>query len=495
MGLQIDRDHFDDTDYARFTERLQENLAALQELLSRPGFGEGPPTVGAELELFIIDRCGRAFPINRALLAKSFDSHLQLELNRFNLEYNSSAVPLAGKPFSALAAELSGALGRLNTLADSHGARVVPIGILPTLRPEDLNSSVLTDLPRYRALSAGIRRMRKEPFEIRIDGLDPLTFTCDDVVLEGANTSFQVHLRVTPQDFAATYNATQIAAPVAIALGANSPTFLGHRLWDETRVALFKQALDDRPSDRGDWHAPGRVSFGHGWVRRGAYEAFAETVGLFPVLLPVVAAEEPLAVLRAGGHPALTELRLHQSTVWRWNRAIYDPEAGGHLRIEMRALPAGPTAQDMMANAAFLIGMTLGLRTRTKELLPSFPFHYADYNFYRAAQHGLDAVLLWPSPEPPSPREVPVGQLALELLPLAEEGLAAFGVEDGEIRSYLDIIRARITTGITGARWQRAVLEQLDLRLCRDDALVAMLEAYMRELAGGKPVAEWRTQP
>jgi hypothetical protein len=282
---------------------------------------------------------------------------------------------------------------------------------------------------------------------------------------------------------------------VAIALGANSPTFLGHRLWDETRIALFKQAMDDRPSDQGDWHAPGRVSIGHGWVRHGAYEAFAETVGLFPVLLPVMGAEEPLAVLRAGGRPALTELRLHQSTVWRWNRAIYDPGAGGHLRIEMRALPAGPTPQDMMANAAFLIGMTLGLRTRAKELLPSFPFDYAKYNFYRAAQHGLDAELLWPSTEPPSPRQIPVSQLALELLPLAKEGLTSFGVEDEEIQRHLGVIHARITSGITGARWQRGVLEQLDQRLCREDALVAMLEAYMGKLAGGKPVAEWSTQP
>lgn len=292
MGLSIDRETFNDADHAQFAERLEHNLIALKELLHRPGFGEGPSTLGAELELFIIDQHGRAFPINRAILAKSLDSHLQLELDRFNLEYNLNPVSLAGEPFSALEAELARAISRLNVIAASQGGRVIQIGILPTLRPEDLESSALSDLPRYRALSAGIRRMRHGPIDIRIDGDDPLCVTCDDVTLEGANTSFQVHLRVNPSDFASTYNAVQLATPIALAIGANSPFFLGHRLWDETRVALFKKSIDSRPPNPGGWHQPARVSFGHGWVRHSAYELFAEAVGLFPALLPITGPED-----------------------------------------------------------------------------------------------------------------------------------------------------------------------------------------------------------
>ena len=491
MGLSINKEEFDDNDNSRFVERLNQSLQILDDLLCRPGFGEGPTTIGAELELFIIDPQGRPFPINRALLAQSLDSHLQLELNRFNLEYNLTPVLLEGEPFAALEAELASGIARIDILAGSYGGRVVPIGILPTLRAEDLQPSAMTDVPRYRALSSSIRRLRHSPFLIRIDGLESLTLTCDDVTLEGANTSFQVHLRVSPVNFAKIYNAAQMATPIALALGANSPIFLEHRLWDETRVALFKQAIDSRPPQEGDWHRPARVSFGHGWVRQGALELFAEAVKIHPPLLPIMGKESPFECLRNGRLPRLDELRLHQGTVWRWNRAIYDPEEGGHLRIEFRALPAGPTPQDMAANAAFLVGMALGLQSEIDRLLPHFPFEFAHRNFYRAAQNGLDAILLWPTEGLSSPREISVCELAFELLPIAERGLLEFGVCETEIRRLLDIIRARLKSQMTPARWQRRVLETFERRLSRPEALSRMLERYLEEIHGGKPVTEW----
>ncbi len=491
MGLQIDREEFDERDYLRFSERLKENLVELRELLSQPGFGEGPSTLGAELEFFIIDQAGQAFPINRTLLAESLDSRLQLELDRYNIEYNCSPLELAGTPFTKMETELLKAIHDLNHVASEQGGRVVPIGILPTLGPEDLHPSMISDLPRYRALSAGIRRLRKEPFEICIDGPEPLTVSCGDVVLEGANTSLQVHLRVSPEEFAPVYNAAQIATPIALAICANSPTFLGHRLWDETRVSLFKQAIDVRPSDQGQWRRPSNVSFGHGWLREGAYELFAEAVGLFPALIPVLDSQ-------CGdvhdGPPKLSELRLHNGTVWRWNRAVYDPQMGGHLRIEMRALPAGPTARDMVANVAFLIGLSIGLREQIHDLLATFPFEYAHSNFYRAAQHGLDAILLWPSDAYPSPREVSARQLVEKLLPVSEKGLITLGVDRAEANKMLSVIRHRLKTGMTGARWQRAMLDRLETDWSRKKALLFMLEAYLENIQRGDPVAEWSTE-
>src|SRR4029450_58810 len=126
---------------------------------------------------------------------------------------------------------------------------LVMVGILPTLRPQDLQLAALSDAPRYRALNNGLRRLRREPFRIRIAGADPLELTADDIGLEGANTSFQVHLRVDPDHFADHFNAAQPAIGPVLAVAGNSPTFLGHRLWEETRVALFKQAIDDRGTD------------------------------------------------------------------------------------------------------------------------------------------------------------------------------------------------------------------------------------------------------
>ena len=214
--------------------------------------------------------------------------------------------------------------------------------------------------------------------------------------VEGANTSFQVHLRVNPAEFTRTYNAVQLATAPVLAVAGNSPTFLGHRLWEETRIALFKQSVDDRDS-RGPRRRLARIAFGTGWLRGGPVELFAESVRLHQPLLPVLGASDPRADGEAERQaPPLDELRLHQGTVWRWNRAIYDPACGGHLRIEMRALPAGPTVIDMLANAAFLIGLSLWLAGQDPQWTYQLPFERAEHNFYRAAQHGLAAALSWP---------------------------------------------------------------------------------------------------
>ncbi len=495
MGLSIDRDQFDEEDYSRFGQRLTHSLQALRKVIERPYFGEGPQTIGAELELSIINSQGHAYPINRTLLNCSRDDHLQLELDRFNLEYNLSPGSLAGRPFSHLRTQLTNAIQSLAQCAAEHGGRIVPIGILPTLCAEEVDSPVMSDLPRYRALSAGLRRLRDGPFCIHINGPEPLTVTCSDVTLEGATTSFQIHLRVNPQDFAHIYNAAQLVTPIVVALSANSPIFLQHQLWEETRVALFKQAIDSRKTE-GDWQAPARVSFGHGWVRQGAYELFAEAVGLHSPLLPVLSQEDPMECLLEKQLPQLEELRLHQGTVWRWNRAIYDASANGHLRVELRALPSGPTPIDMAANAAFLIGLTLGMKEHIERILYQFPFEYAHRNFYRAAECGLDAIFVWPNTTSHGLQEISVYNLAMELLPIAEQGLKNGGVEHEEIRSMLQVIRDRLEAGINGARWQIqrvALYEQQDHD--RPTALTRMLEDYLQHSQTDTPISQWSRHP
>ena len=492
MGLCIARDQFTEEEYTRFGQRLTQSLKALAHVLAQPGFGEAPLTIGAELELSIINNQGQAYPINRTLLNCSHDEHLQLELDRFNLEYNLSPVSLAGHPFSRVQAQLAHAIQSLEWCAKGLGGRIIPIGILPTLCAEELDSPMMSDLPRYRALSAGLRRMRKGPFSIHINGPEPLTVTCSDVTLEGANTSFQIHLRVNPLDFARVYNAAQLVTPIALALSANSPIFLQHRLWEETRVALFKQSIDGRNALEHNWHQPARVSFGHGWVRHGAYELFAEAVGLHTPLLPIMGTEDPMECIRRGQLPQLEELRLHQGTVWRWNRAIYDASAHGHVRVEFRALPSGPTPIDMAANAAFLIGLTLGMRHQIEKFLHLLPFEYAHRNFYRSAEYGMDAMLVWPNEAAPGLREISVCDLARELLPVAEQGLEECEVEKDEIRTMLNVIRDRVEARMNGARWQLHRLEQYESRgYERPTALTGMLEDYLRASHTGAPVSQW----
>ena len=266
MGTDIDQEEFDERDYARFAGRLEECLAVLAQLLNRPGFGTGPATIGAELELFLIDGAGRPLPRNQAIRAAAADPRITVELNRCNLELNASPALLAGQPFTALGGELNLLADQVAHAAKDHSGRVAIIGILPTLSPADLGPGAMTDLPRYRALDGGLRRLRQDPFRIQIAGADPLELAADDVGLEAANTSFQVHLRVAPADFTRTYNAVQLATGPVLAVSGNSPTFLGHRLWEETRVALFKQSVDDRPG-HGLRRRPARAALGTGWVR------------------------------------------------------------------------------------------------------------------------------------------------------------------------------------------------------------------------------------
>ena len=471
MGKYIERDTFDEPEYARFAQRLQHCLSALEELLDRPGFGVGPATIGAELELFLVDHAGRPLPRNQAVRVASADPRVTVELDRFNLELNASPARLAGRPFAALSRELTILLDRVADTAGAFGGRPVLIGILPTLQQSDLGPEALTDLPRYSALNNRLRQVRHGPVQIRIAGIDSLELVSDDVSVEGANTSFQVHLRVNPAEFTRTYNAAQLAIAPVLAAAGNSPTFLGHRLWEETRIALCKQSIDDRDT-RGPRRRLARMAFGTGWLRDGPLELFAESVRLHEPLLPVLGAgnQQDGGDRRQG--PPLHELRLHQGTVWRWNRAIYDPAAGGHLRIEMRGLPAGPTVIDMMANAAFLLGLSLWLAEQDPRWTYDLSFERAEHNFYRAAQHGLAAQLTWPVSRG-GPRTVRASELVAELLSSARAGLLRADVAPSEADRLLDVIAGRVATGQTGAVWQRTALAAAERRLDRPSALAS----------------------
>jgi len=485
MGTEITREEFGERDYARFRERLEQCLAELEELLARPSFGTGPVTIGAELEVCLIDDAARPLPRNQAVRALAADPRIALELNRFNLELNASPAPLAGRPFSRLADELGQLLTRAGAAARAHHGRIALIGILPTLGLAHLDLGMVTDAARYRALDRGLRRLHRGPFLIRIAGEEPLQLAAEHVTLEGANTSFQLHLRVAPADFTRIYNAAQLAIAPALAVAGNSPTFLGRRLWEETRIVLFKQSVEDRDSD-GPRRGPHRAGFGTGWLRDGALELFTESVRRHEPLLPFVSNAPP-------GHasPALDELRLHQGTVWRWNRAVYDPATGGHLRIEMRALPAGPTITDMLANAAFLIGLTLWLAGQDQRWTYALSFERAEHGFYRAAQHGLAAELSWPTWTADRVRTVPAADLVPELLPAARQGLLGAGVAAAEADRLLGVIGARAASGQTGAAWQRAALAAAEQSQSRDEALATMLGRYLSYADTGLPVHTW----
>jgi hypothetical protein len=490
MGREIERERFGGADYERFSERLGECLAALAALLERPGFGEGPATIGAELEMALVDSAGRPAGENAAVLEALGDGDVALEVGRFCIETATAPVPLRGRAFTALAERLTGAVDRIAGAAAGYGTRVALIGTLPTLTMGDLGPGGLTESPRYRALSAALEPLKPDR-RLIIDGPEPLDVELPGIVAEAANAAFQIHLRVAPADFARTFNAAQLATAPALAAAANSPTFLGKVLWDETRVPLFHQAIDGHQGGEDVWR-PSRVAFGHGWVRHGVLELLQESVALHEVVLPLAEDEDPIEVVRTGGIPELAELRLHHGTTWRWNRAVYDPAGGGHLRIELRALPAGPSVIDMAANAAFLIGATLGL-AEEEWMIPAMPFALARRNFYRAAREGLAAELLWPSPQAPSPRPMPAADAVERLIPVARRGLAGAGVDADEAEALLGVMSERVSALVNGASWQRASLAAHEERMMRGTALAATLDAYIESQFSGLPVHRWPT--
>ncbi|KXO06325.1 hypothetical protein [Marinobacter excellens] len=494
MGLSIQQSEFTPEDFDRFAAKVRTDLTALTRLLNRPGFGEGESSIGAEVEFYIINPDLRVQPINTELAASVQDPQLTVELNRFNLEYNLSPQAFKGAPFARTEQELLRAMQRINQHAAPLNGELVPIGILPTLRQSDMGAKVMTDEPRYHALSNALIQQRGEPFSIHIGGNDVIDLEADDVTMEGATTSFQLHWRVPAQRFADYFNAVQLVTPLALALASNSPSLFGHHLWDETRIALFKQSVDSRSPNHRTWKHPPRVYYGNGWAR-SAWELFAASASLYPPILPLMSEEDPMAVIDRGEVPELAELRLHHGTTWPWNRAIFDHTEGGHLRIEIRSMPAGPTAVDMCANGLFVIGAALAVLEDVRHLTSILPFHYTEHNFYRAAKYGIGADIIWPHKDQVQLQDTPLLNVARDLLPRAREALQRTALDEAEIQRLLGVIEGRIQTRMTGARWQRQVTESFFRSQTTDESFKSMLSVYMANQKTNTPLHEWNLSP
>ncbi|MDP6726892.1 MAG: hypothetical protein QF847_06555 [Candidatus Marinimicrobia bacterium] len=491
MGRDIGDKEYSAKDYEQFNRRIHDQVDILKKVIARPEFGRGATCIGGELELYLMNEHSDVSPVNLKLLEMLQDDQFQPELNQFNLELNLSPVPAAGKPFTQLTKEMVTKFNHLWTVAEQIKTRPLAVGILPTLKEQHLSNEYVTDLGRYRILCRELLKQRGEPFHIQIEGKEEsVDFFTSEVCVEGANTSFQVHLMTAKDQFANTFNAAQMTMPMAIAVGANSGVLLGKCLWDETRVVLFKQSIDHRMPEVSGWRQPARVTFGHGWVRKSAWELFSETVNLYEPIIPELF-DDKLADGQQGNLPELAELNLHMGTTWPWHRAIYSNAGDGHLRIEFRALPAGPTALDMAANAAFAIGMAVGLSDRIDEYMSRFPFRFAEYNFYRAAKRGLEATILWPQNYQNKPVEVPIKNVIDDMLKVANDGLSQLDVELKERDKYLNIIQRRLATGVTGATWNQETLRFLRKSMPNDKACVKLLDMYFENQMQGHPVSEW----
>jgi CBS domain-containing protein len=442
--------------------------------------------------MFVVDRNMRPAPISLEVLDHAKDSRLTTEIARFNLEANLTPLSLTGRCFQQMEKELNELLSLVRTSAETFGADVFLSGILPTLQKSDLTLENLVPIPRYSQLNEGVMRLRGGPFSIHIKGLDELQISHDNVMMESCNTSFQVHFQTSPAEFASHYNMAQaITAPV-LAAAVNSPLLFGHRLWQETRVALFQHSIDSRSRTQLARGQPTRVSFGDRWLKNSVVELFHDQISRFRPIMITQPDEDPFQLLARGETPLLSALRMHNGTVWRWNRACYGVADGiAHLRIENRALPSGPTVQDEMANAAFFVGLMIALPPEYGEIAKRLSFDDAKENFFAAARNGLNAQLKWLDG-----KSISATSLILnELLPLARAGLKDARVDSSDIDKYFGVLEERVRSGQTGAQWMLDSLVSVKRHMghepndMRTRILTSTILARQKE---NKPVHEWK---
>lgn len=488
MGDQQAGDRLEGRGRRSFTKALLRDLRALEEMLREGRIEADTRRIGAEQEMFLVDEAGHPAPLATEMLAGIGDPRFTTELARFNLEANLSPLVFGGRCLSAMEEELHDVLRIARERARELGGNVVLAGILPTIRKSDLTLENMTPVPRYRTLNDVMARLRGGTWEFRIRGIDDLDVRHDSIMVEACNASFQVHFQVGADEFARFYNIAQVVAAPVLAAAVNSPLLFGRRLWKETRIALFQQAIDTRSPTEHLRETLPRVSFGRRWVRESVLELFQEDIARFRSLLAGRVDEDPFAVLAEGGTPQLQALRLHNGTIYRWNRACYGVTDGRpHLRIENRILPAGPTPRDEVANAAFWLGLISGIATEVGDVTRELSFDDAKANFNAAARQGLAAQFTWFGGE-----TLPAGELILRrLLPLAREGLLAGGVEAADVDLYLGVVAERVDDDRTGAQWLLRSLAGFGEKGTGAERMAALVAAMARRQEEGEPVARW----
>ncbi|MGD9600631.1 MAG: glutamate--cysteine ligase [Gammaproteobacteria bacterium] len=469
MGQEISRTIFDAGDFARFAAHLAAETALLGTRLREGVFSESPPLVaGCEIEGWLLDRHYHPVADNEAFLARLNDPLVVPELSRFNIELNCAPRALTGRVFAELRDDLARTWQACQRAAHAAGEIAMLIGILPNLRERDLSLANVSALNRYHALNAEVMRTRHgAPIAIDIQGRDRLRLVHEDVMLEAGTTSFQLHLQVPCSRIARFHNAAQLLAGPMVAVAANAPFLFGRDLWAETRVPLFEQAVSTGEG------TPKRVTFGDAWLRESASELFTDNAARFAPLLP-------LALDGPAEHFA--HVKLHNGTIWRWNRLLIATAPVPSLRLEHRVMAAGPTFIDMLANAALFYGAVTFLAQLTEPPERGLPFHRARDNFYRGARLGLESGFDWIDGQSHAASDL----ICAELVPMAREGLRQLDVADEDTAPLLDIIAQRARSGRNGAWWQRAWIAR------HPGDFVGLTARYVEHQRAGNPVHEWQ---
>ncbi len=472
-----------------FMKNVLKDMRALERMLEEEWFETDPIRIGAEQELCLIDRNAKPFLGANDILNKMDDPNFTHEFAKFNMEINlNPPLEFKGDCLSQMEHNLQRDVALVREVAHEFGAEVLLTGILPTIRKSDVSLKSLTEIPRYKALCDAIDNLRGKEYELRIQGMDELLMKFDTPMLEGCNTGFQVHLQVKPNEFVSKYNAAlAISAPV-LASAVNSAVFLGKRLWAETRIALFHQSVDTRGVGDHLRDSSPRVTFGNSWVKDSILDIYKDDISRYRVLLSSNVEEDVEAMMNKGIPPELMALKVHNGTVYRWNRACYGVGGGKpHLRIENRVLPSGPTVIDEMANTAFWLGLLNGFEDEHPDITKELDFDDARLNFFAASKMGLDTNFEWTKGRKISAKDL----ILKELLPLAKHGLEKANITTSDIDTYLSVIHDRVDSLKTGAYWMVKSYGNIIKEGNREQALTTITSSMLKNQKKGEPVHKW----
>lgn len=474
MGEEISTRDFSAEDRVQFQKKLEEETQHLKHCLDAGDFDQDCISVGAEIEAWFIDKYQNPYPINMKFLEELGEDPLVApELSLFNIEFNTIPRLCRGDAIAELNDEMYQRILSSEKVSQVLGAHLLMIGSLPTVRSADLQINNICPYNRYYSLNQQLMKLRNNrPIDINITGVDTLSSRHQDVMLESAATSFQVHIQVPEKYSAHYYNSSLLVTAPLLAASTNSPFLFGRTLWEETRIPIFEQGIDSFQKTS----SAKRVTFGENFMRNSLFPLFEENLTDYSVILPQTYDTDK---------SEYSHLRIHNGTVWRWVRPIvgYDKSTKKHhVRIEQRVLPSGPTVADMIANLSFYIGVSHYIASIHTSIHEQFSFHTLRNNFYTCAQKGLLADIQWTRA-----RTVGVKQLLInELIPMAREGLNMLSINEDASKYYLDLIEDRVKSGQTGSQWQRRFIQK------NGKDFVKLIETYFDNQCTNAPVHSWK---
>lgn len=475
------------SDKRLFIKHLINDVEALDLMLQEGLIESGKTRIGAEQEFCIVDKNWRPSNLAKEILAEINDDHFTTEIARYNLEVNLDPLELKKKSFSEMHRQLREHLNKAKKITDKSGLKILLTGILPTIRKSELVLEYMTPAPRYMALNDSMKEIRGTDFNLHITGaVDELVVKHDSVLFEACNTSFQIHLQIDPDDFVRSYNWAQAIAGPVLSICTNSPLLLGKELWSETRIALFQQSIDVRSPTHHVQNSEARVTFGNSWIKDSISEIFKDDISRYKILMGAEVHNDSLEQLEKGIIPDLKALRVHNGTIYRWNRPCYGEHNGkAHIRIENRYIPSGPSTLDEIANMAFWVGLMVGRPKKYDDVSQLMDFKDAKANFIRAARIGRGTCFEWMGDTIQSKKLI-----KNELIPIARKGLEQAGIDHKDIELYLGVIEKRIKK-LTGSEWKIKSYRHLRKSMKQEDSLARITESIYKNQMHDTPIHKW----